>query len=121
MVDSIHSIAASAGRDPQTPQVRRAQKDDTASKSSRDAKSSAPTKSEAAGDVRQVVEELNALAGKIATTRISFEVDIFTGESVVQVVDTETGEVIRQVPPKELLHLASNLKGATGLIFNEKA
>ena len=83
MVESIQSIAASAGHDPEAPQVRQAQKE-AASKSSRDVKTSAPTKSEASGDVRQVVEELNALAGKIATTRISFEVDTFTGESVVQ-------------------------------------
>ena len=121
MVDSIHSVATSAGHNPEGTRASQARSENRAAKSSRDVKSAAPAKSEASGNVEQVVEELNALAGKIASTRISFEVDVFTGKSVVHVVDRETGELIRQVPPKELLHLASNLKDATGLIFNEEA
>ena len=120
MVDTIHSVAASAGRDPDVSKVGQIKRGQPSEKDAPTKKSVAAVRSLPAGDLSRVVEELNVFASKIATTRITFQVDAVTGESVVQVVDKETGEVIRQVPPKELLRLASQLKGATGLIFSEK-
>ena len=31
---------------------------------------------------------------------LRFEVDIHSGKSVIQVLDRETGEIIRQIPPE---------------------
>ena len=120
MVDTIHSVAASAGRDPGASKVGTVRRENAPVKSALPQKG-ADARPVDDSEVLRVVEELNALASRIASTTITFEVDVFTGESVVQVRDKETGEVIRQVPPEELLQLVSELKGATGLIFGREA
>lgn len=120
MVDTIQSVAASAGRNPETSKAGQVRSENAPVKSAPPQKvAGAPPVDDS--EVLRVVEELNTLASSIASTTITFEVDIYTGESVVQVRDKETGEVIRQVPPKELLRLVSRLRGATGLIFSREA
>ena len=121
MVDTINSVAASAGRDPDVSAVGQIRRGSSLAKSTPPAKAAEATRSVAGGDVLGVVEELNAYTSKIGSTRITFVVDAETGKSVVEVRDKETGELIRQVPPEELLRLISNLKGATGLIFSGSA
>lgn len=43
-----------------------------------------------------------------------------TGRSVVRVVNKETGEVIRQIPPEELLTLVARMRQLSGLIFSKE-
>ena len=50
--------------------------------------------------------------------RLKFEIDKATGERVIQVVDSETGEVVRQIPPQELLHVMKILQDLKGLLFS---
>ena len=120
MVDTIQSVVASAGRDPEASKVGTIRRENAPPKSTSPQKV-AGERPVVDSEVLRVVEELNAFVSRIASTTITFEVDLFTGESVVQVRDKETGEVIRQVPPKELLRLAADIKGATGLIFSREA
>jgi flagellar protein FlaG len=40
---------------------------------------------------------------------------------VIKVLDTATGEVIREIPPEQLLEAASRLDKIRGLIFDEKS
>lgn len=49
---------------------------------------------------------------------VRFENDNETGEMVVKVVDRETGEVIREIPTKELRDLAMHLEDLRGNIVN---
>ena len=120
MVDTIHSVVASAGRDPEASKVGQVRRENASTKSAAPQNvAGAPPVDDS--EASRVVEELNALARTVASTTITFEVDLFTGESVLQVRDKETGDVIRQVPPKELLQLVSELRGATGLIFSREA
>lgn len=59
--------------------------------------------------------DLEALAAKLNIANQSigrdlrFKVDMASGESVIQVLDRETGEIIREIPPeKGRVRLASN-------------
>lgn len=73
------------------------------------------------GDVSGLVNDINALVFELAATTVTFDVDDATGRSVVRVLNKETGDVIRQLPPEELLNLVARMRQLSGLIFNEEA
>ena len=50
-----------------------------------------------------------------------FSVDKDSDRLVVKVVDSETQEVIRQIPSEEMLRIAKNLDSAESLILSEQA
>ncbi len=52
---------------------------------------------------------------------LEFTVDEISGRTVITVVDKETNEVIRQIPPKEVLALAQRLEDLSGLFVVETA
>ena len=77
--------------------------------------------------------ELEALAEQIREyvkthqRALNFSVDEESGRMVIKVIDAETEEVVRQIPPKEALALAKMLKEhlddvalAAGLLLEEK-
>lgn len=50
---------------------------------------------------------------------LEFSVDKESGETVVKVVDSETKEVIRQIPSEELLAIANRLRSTAGVLLAE--
>ena len=52
--------------------------------------------------------------------RLNYSVDQPTGEIVVTVIDGQTGKVIRQIPPQELLALAESMKEFESIFFDKK-
>jgi len=50
---------------------------------------------------------------------LQFSVDEESGETIVKVVDSETKEVIRQIPSEELLAIASRLRSTAGVLLAE--
>lgn len=50
---------------------------------------------------------------------LQFSVDEESGETVVKVVDSETKEVIRQIPSEELLAIANRLRSTAGVLLAE--
>lgn len=50
---------------------------------------------------------------------LQFAVDSSTGTRVVQMIDKKTGEVIRQVPPEELLRVMASLRALKGLLSTQ--
>ncbi|MBT4765482.1 MAG: flagellar protein FlaG [Methylococcales bacterium] len=52
---------------------------------------------------------------------LQFVADEGTGKRVVKVIDSNTGAVIRQIPPEEILRIMQNIDNMSGLIFNNKA
>ena len=48
-------------------------------------------------------------------------VDKETGATVVSIVDSETGEVIKKIPPDEILSLKKRIGEMIGLLLDEKA
>jgi flagellar protein FlaG len=56
-----------------------------------------------------------------AEPRLQIEIDPDLERVVVKIVRGETNEVIRQIPPQELLDLAKRLAPPKGLLFTERA
>ncbi|MDC6679087.1 flagellar protein FlaG, partial [Leclercia adecarboxylata] len=52
---------------------------------------------------------------------LSFSVDDSTGDVIVQVVDGESGKVVRQIPSEEILRLAERIDEMRSLLFETKA
>ncbi len=73
------------------------------------------------GDLSRLADDINGLVYELSATKVTFDVDDATGRSVVRVLNKETGDVIRQLPPEELLILVARMRQLTGLIFNEEA
>jgi flagellar protein FlaG len=53
--------------------------------------------------------------------RLQFEIDPDLHRVIVKVMDGESGQVIRQIPPQEVLDLAKNIQASTGLLFRRQA
>ncbi|MDX9667522.1 flagellar protein FlaG [Pseudomonas sp. P5_152] len=52
---------------------------------------------------------------------LDFSIDDSTGQVVVKVIATDSGEVIRQLPSETALKLAQNLNDASSLLFQTQA
>lgn len=75
------------------------------------AKAATPTETPAAvrpADVETLVQELNRQV-EMVKHDLKFSVDDSSGRVVIQVLDSETDEIIRQIPPDEVLALAERL------------
>jgi flagellar protein FlaG len=59
-----------------------------------------PTVENTAPDLNELAAKLN-LASQSIGRDLRFEVDMESGQSVIQVLDRETGEIIRQIPPEK--------------------
>lgn len=55
------------------------------------------------------VESANEI-GQMLKRKLNFSIDSGTERVVVRVIDEESGEVVRQVPPQEMLRIAAHLK-----------
>ena len=70
--------------------------------------------------INDEVDVMNQVAD-VLNRELSFDVRDKTGEVFVRVVDKETGEVIREIPPEELVALSERIREAVGLIFEGEA
>ncbi len=67
-----------------------------------------PAAAKSKPDVEEMARKLNVASRSIGRD-LRFEVNMDSGHSVIQVLDRETGEVIRQIPPeKAQLYLSAS-------------
>ncbi|WP_457626272.1 flagellar protein FlaG [Persephonella sp.] len=69
--------------------------------------------------LKKSIEDLNKKF-EMLNSQLKVEVDEDTGIRVIKIVDKETKEVIRQIPPEVMLKIAKYLDEVAGLLFNEK-
>jgi flagellar protein FlaG len=81
---------------------------------------SAPGPAASVEEARDAVETINRHL-EAAAQNLRFSVDDATGKMVVRVVDTSTGEVIRQVPNEELLAISRSIDRLQGVLFHQEA
>ena len=67
------------------------------------------------------VDRVQKAVETLSSAGIQFTIDQDFERMVVQVVDTSTKEVIRQIPPKEMLEIAQALDKLQGLLVHQKA
>lgn len=65
----------------------------------------------------ELVNHIKSLADN-SVYSVRFENDDNTNEMVVKVIDNETDEVIRQIPPEELMGIMKNLRDLQGGIID---
>ena len=73
---------------------------------------------------RETLREMVAAADravKALQNSVELSLDATSGEPIVRVVDTETGELIRQIPTEEMLELRRALDRIAGLLIQRKA
>jgi flagellar protein FlaG len=72
-------------------------------------------------DVQRAVSQLNDYVQTIKRT-LSFSISETTGRTIIQVYDSETDELIRQIPPDQTIELAAKLDDiAAGFFVKERA
>jgi flagellar protein FlaG len=67
----------------------------------------------------EILSKIKALTDDGAFS-VRFEMHAKTRQLVARVVDSESGEVIRQLPPEEMLELAARLEELSGNIVNAR-
>jgi flagellar protein FlaG len=84
------------------------------------ARADATAPAQAAVDPAQLKQAAEAVNQQIQATvpNLRFSVDDDTGKMVVRIVDTATGDVIRQVPSEELLAISRSIDRLQGLLLN---
>jgi flagellar protein FlaG len=70
--------------------------------------------------VQEAVDRMNAISRWFRST-LTFKMDESAHRIVVTIIDKETGEVIRQIPPESVLKQAEALKELSGMLFDKKA
>ena len=125
MIDTIQGVTVTQRPDPDpAPVVRVRQDNRAAAAKGADAPRRAVRGQSAVGqigDISGVVSAVNDLVHQVSATKITFPLDEATGQTVVRVLDKETGEIIRQLPPEELLILVAKMEQLSGLIFSQEA
>jgi flagellar protein FlaG len=66
--------------------------------------------------MRLVAEQVQAKANSL-----EFSIDKSTGTTVVKIVDTQTRQVIRQIPSQEIIDIAQSIESQQGLLLKQKA
>lgn len=69
--------------------------------------------------VHRAVEAINRQIQTVAPN-LRFSIDEDAGHTVVRVVDTSTGDVIRQVPSEEVLAISASTERLRGLLFHQE-
>ena len=70
-------------------------------------------------DVQKAVEKLNTIA-ESQRKNITFSVDEKSDSTVIKVFKTQTGELIKQFPPEEILAMRAKIRNSTNWFFNRK-
>jgi len=68
-------------------------------------------------EVIAIVNDVNSIVEQFSG-KVSFSFDPETNKTSIQVIDKETGEVIRQIPPKEMLNLMEKMEEIAGIIYD---
>lgn len=71
-------------------------------------------------DVADAVERIRTHVQSLQRN-LDFSVDDSTGQVVVQVLDGDSGKVVRQIPSEEILRLAERLDEMRSLLFEASA
>lgn len=72
---------------------------------------------ELAEKLKEAAERSNAYFTR-SETQLQFEIGDRTGRTVIRVVDKSSGEVVREIPPEELVRISERIDELKGLLFN---
>lgn len=70
--------------------------------------------------VDEIIEEMREFHGW-GNFNIDFDLDDATNSMVVKIIDRDTGETLRQIPPDQVLKIKQHMRETLGLIFDHLA
>lgn len=70
--------------------------------------------------IKQAAEQITDFVGSF-NDRIEFSLDDETGQSILKVIDSQTKEVLRQIPSEEVLAISKALDKLQGILIQNKA
>ena len=108
--------AASGGSSAPVPASGKAPQNPSLPGSNPTTRAKQPTEAE----LQQAVANLQQKAKTVAPS-LQFSIDRDTSRVVIRVIDLSTGEVIRQIPPDEILRMDKELDRMLGMLLNKKA
>jgi flagellar protein FlaG len=119
---SIQSLNGAVGNPPQPAQARSnpATVPDAVVKLPEAPVQSAPRQQPVQEQLQQALEKLKQ-AVPTKSSALQFSLDESSGQTIARVVDSETGELIRQIPSKELLEIAHAIDKMQGMLLKQKA
>ena len=71
-------------------------------------------------EISSLVSSVNKYVDAVSNNKVNFQYDESKDQHIVLVKDKDTNEVIREIPPKEMLDLLKNLEDITGIIYDNK-
>ena len=127
MVDQIVPITntkSSKSQNTVAPRVELAAKSDQSKPDSlQDAKKAKEEKKvEGVASIEEIKGAVDDLNDRLAKQEVavSFTVDDKTNRVVVQITDSDSGKMIRQIPSEETLKFARNVEKGVGLLVDSK-
>ena len=69
-------------------------------------------------DFSKLINKVNQYV-RTFNTKVVFSYDEERERNIIQVKDQDTGQIIREIPPKEMLDLLSKLEDISGIIFHK--
>jgi flagellar protein FlaG len=70
-------------------------------------------------EVRESVKDVNEIVDQVKEG-LSFQIHEDTEELMIQVIDVNTDEVIKELPPEEMLDLKARIHEMVGILIDEK-
>ncbi|MEN6439353.1 MAG: flagellar protein FlaG [Syntrophobacter sp.] len=80
-----------------------------------------PVQSRDQASQEHMAAKVQEFLDEATNVQLKFKVNSDAGETVVQVLDKDSGEVIRQIPPESLFEVHSKLEELRGVLFDGKA
>ncbi len=71
--------------------------------------------------IQKAIEAVQKSVSQSASNNLQFSVDDDTGQTIIRVTDVQTGELIRQIPSKEMVELAKALDRMQGALLRQQA
>ncbi len=71
-------------------------------------------------DLTRMIEALNDFMSS-SKRSLHFRYDESAGRTIITVVDPNSGEIVRQIPPEEMLALARSAVSGRALLFDQSA
>jgi flagellar protein FlaG len=69
-------------------------------------------------NIDNIVNTLNS-AAKSVNQRVSFSFDEKTDRVIIKFINGDTNEVLREIPPKEMIRLLERMHELIGMVFDE--
>lgn len=76
--------------------------------------------SDSSDKLKMAVQEIEKFVQSVKRN-LEFSIDETSGQVVVKVIASESGEVVRQIPSAEAMKLAESLHNASNVLFDAKA